>query len=218
MWLHMQAHAAPSPPFWRRHSQHVGMPLAKTLEEICKSTTLNWRSQDAGCRRLPELESIPQPLDEDIGWLKGSLKNLCCLQTFWCLKVPQWVSTRSVGKGCGLDFPKCLSFHPSPGHTKSSPSVLSFFLRFLERSRKQAKNNRREQNKKLAGRGRPDFFFRSWYAHCLPLVSREWKSGSNSSYNCTPFLHSLLRRSDEAQSLSCTTETYCRSDMGVSEN
>ena len=26
----------------------------------------------------------------------------------------------------------------------------------------------------------------------LPLVSREWKIGSNSSYNCTPFLHSLL--------------------------
>ena len=25
----------------------------------------------------------------------------------------------------------------------------------------------------------------------LPLVSREWKIGSNSSYNCTPFLHSL---------------------------
>ena len=24
----------------------------------------------------------------------------------------------------------------------------------------------------------------------LPLVSREWKTGSNSSYNCTPFLHS----------------------------
>ena len=26
----------------------------------------------------------------------------------------------------------------------------------------------------------------------LPLVSREWKNGSNSGYNCTPFLHSLL--------------------------
>ena len=26
----------------------------------------------------------------------------------------------------------------------------------------------------------------------LPLVSREWKNGSNSSENCTPFLHSLL--------------------------
>ena len=25
----------------------------------------------------------------------------------------------------------------------------------------------------------------------LPLVSREWKNGSNGSYNCTPFLHSL---------------------------
>ena len=23
----------------------------------------------------------------------------------------------------------------------------------------------------------------------LPLVSREWKNGSNSSYNCTPFPH-----------------------------
>ena len=26
----------------------------------------------------------------------------------------------------------------------------------------------------------------------LPLVSREWKNGSNSSYSCTPFFHSLL--------------------------
>ena len=25
----------------------------------------------------------------------------------------------------------------------------------------------------------------------LPLVSREWKKGSNSGYNCAPFLHSL---------------------------
>ena len=28
----------------------------------------------------------------------------------------------------------------------------------------------------------------------LPLVSREWKNGSNSSYTCTPFLHSLLTK------------------------
>ena len=28
----------------------------------------------------------------------------------------------------------------------------------------------------------------------LPLVGREWKNGSNSSYNCTPFLHSLLTK------------------------
>ena len=28
----------------------------------------------------------------------------------------------------------------------------------------------------------------------LPLVSREWKNGSNSSYNCAPFLHSLLTK------------------------
>ena len=28
----------------------------------------------------------------------------------------------------------------------------------------------------------------------LPLVSREWKNGSNSSYNCTPFLHSVLAK------------------------
>ena len=26
------------------------------------------------------------------------------------------------------------------------------------------------------------------------MVSREWKNGSNSSYNCTPFLHSLLTK------------------------
>ena len=31
-------------------------------------------------------------------------------------------------------------------------------------------------------------------AFFLPLVSREWKNGSNSSYNCTPFLHSLLTK------------------------
>ena len=29
---------------------------------------------------------------------------------------------------------------------------------------------------------------------CLASVSREWKNGSNSSYNCTPFLHSLLTK------------------------
>ena len=28
----------------------------------------------------------------------------------------------------------------------------------------------------------------------LPLVSREWKNGRNSSYNCTAFLHSLLTK------------------------
>ena len=28
----------------------------------------------------------------------------------------------------------------------------------------------------------------------LPLVSREWRNGSNSSCNCTPFLHSLLTK------------------------
>ena len=28
----------------------------------------------------------------------------------------------------------------------------------------------------------------------LPLVSREWRNGSNSSYSCTPFLHSLLTK------------------------
>ena len=28
----------------------------------------------------------------------------------------------------------------------------------------------------------------------LPLVSREWKNGSNSSYNSTPFLHFLLTK------------------------
>ena len=28
----------------------------------------------------------------------------------------------------------------------------------------------------------------------LPLVSREWKNGSNKSYNCTSLLHSLLTK------------------------
>ena len=36
--------------------------------------------------------------------------------------------------------------------------------------------------------------FSSKRANTLPLVSREWKNGSNSSYNCTPFLHSLLTK------------------------
>ena len=30
--------------------------------------------------------------------------------------------------------------------------------------------------------------------YSLPLASREWKNGSNSSCNCTPFLHSLLTK------------------------
>ena len=33
-----------------------------------------------------------------------------------------------------------------------------------------------------------------WLLLYLPLVSREWKNGSNSSYNCTPFLHALLTK------------------------
>ena len=36
------------------------------------------------------------------------------------------------------------------------------------------------------------FFFEG--ALYLPLVSRAWKKGSNSSYNCTPFLHALLTK------------------------
>ena len=39
----------------------------------------------------------------------------------------------------------------------------------------------------------------------LPLVSREWKNGSNSSYNCTPFLHSLLTKGKfRVLGLACT--------------
>ena len=33
----------------------------------------------------------------------------------------------------------------------------------------------------------------SWGVYLL-LVSREWRNGSNSSYNGTPFLHSLLTK------------------------
>ena len=36
----------------------------------------------------------------------------------------------------------------------------------------------------------------------LPLVSREWKNGSNGSYNCTPFLHSLLTKGKKFEPLS----------------
>ena len=32
------------------------------------------------------------------------------------------------------------------------------------------------------------------FRYFLPLVSREWRNGSNSSYNCTPFFHSLLTK------------------------
>ena len=38
----------------------------------------------------------------------------------------------------------------------------------------------------------------------LPWVSREWENGSNSSYNCTPFLHSLLTKGKVSQSASPT--------------
>ena len=38
--------------------------------------------------------------------------------------------------------------------------------------------------------------------HNLPLVSREWKTGSNSSYNCTPFLQSLLTKGKRSLRLS----------------
>ena len=38
----------------------------------------------------------------------------------------------------------------------------------------------------------------------LPLVRMEWKNGSNSSYNCTPFLHSLLTKGKNPE-LECRT-------------
>ena len=37
----------------------------------------------------------------------------------------------------------------------------------------------------------------------LPLVSREWKNG-NSSYNCTPFLHSLLTKGKKTKTNNIT--------------
>ena len=36
----------------------------------------------------------------------------------------------------------------------------------------------------------------------LPLASREWKNGSNSSYNCTPFLQSLPAKGKKCDVLS----------------
>ena len=42
----------------------------------------------------------------------------------------------------------------------------------------------------VGGEGVPE----SLEPFCIPLVSREWRNGSNSSYNCTPFLHSLLTK------------------------
>ena len=35
----------------------------------------------------------------------------------------------------------------------------------------------------------------------LPLVSRERKNGSNSSYSCTPFLHSLLTKGKDTSNV-----------------
>ena len=46
--------------------------------------------------------------------------------------------------------------------------------------------------------------FGSPTARSLPLVSREWKIGSNSSYNCTPFLHSLLTKGKVSTGISST--------------
>ena len=40
--------------------------------------------------------------------------------------------------------------------------------------------------------------------HYLPLVSREWKNGSNISYNCTPILHSLLTKGKKGSKRSAT--------------
>ena len=48
----------------------------------------------------------------------------------------------------------------------------------------------------------------------LALVSREWKNGSNSSYNCTPFLHSLLTKgkySSLLPSKACSNDISCYS-------
>ena len=50
----------------------------------------------------------------------------------------------------------------------------------------------------------------------LPLVSREWKSGSNSSYNCTPFLHSLLTKGKSNQEVLWTAELGPAGDAGSS--
>ena len=42
----------------------------------------------------------------------------------------------------------------------------------------------------------------------LPLVSWEWKNGSNSSYNCTPFLHSLLTKGKLVAYLNLPNPTF----------
>ena len=38
------------------------------------------------------------------------------------------------------------------------------------------------------------------WATKIPLVSREWKNGSHSSYSCTPFLHSLRTKGKKKRS------------------
>ena len=48
----------------------------------------------------------------------------------------------------------------------------------------------------------------------LALVSREWKNGSNSSYNCTPFLHSLLTKGKESPPERFQT-MYCKGSIRV---
>ena len=52
-------------------------------------------------------------------------------------------------------------------------------------------------------------------ATTLPLVSREWKNGSNSSYNCTPFLHSLLTKGKQQRGPFATSSPMFSKGLGI---
>ena len=56
---------------------------------------------------------------------------------------------------------------------------------------------------------------RSLHLVTLPLVSREWKNGSNSSYNCTPFLHSLLTKGKQQRGPFATSSPMFSKGLGI---
>ena len=59
-----------------------------------------------------------------------------------------------------------------------------------------------------------------WVLGCrvyLPLVTKEWKNGSNSSYNCTPFLHSLLTKAKSLGPCAGTCLTLIHHESGNEE-
>ena len=50
----------------------------------------------------------------------------------------------------------------------------------------------------------------------LPLVSREWKNGSNSTCYCTPFLHSLLTKGKQTLNPKLRESQCCQGENAES--